>query len=120
MKMKKLVSWVEVPAIKFDRAVGFYNSVFKLNMQKNDYGKEKMAFFPEGEGAISYAENFMPSENGVLVSFNVPDSIDDTIVRIEKGGGSVLHPKTKIEAPDRDFFAVCLDSEGNRIGLYGK
>lgn len=118
--MEKLISWVEIPAANFDRAVDFYNSTLKLNLEKQDFGSEKMACFPSGEGAISFAPNFKPSDNGSLVSFNVPDSIDETLYRVEKMGGRTIIPKTKIEAEGRDFFAVCIDSEGNKIGLYGK
>ncbi|MFO8022306.1 MAG: VOC family protein [Perlabentimonas sp.] len=118
--MEKLISWVEIPAANFDRAVDFYNSALKLNLQKQDFGTEKMACFPTGEGAISFAPDFKPSENGVLVSFTASDSIDETLVRIEKNGGKTIIPKTKIEADGRDYFATCLDSEGNKIGIYGR
>lgn len=118
--MQKLITWVEVPAVDFDRAVNFYNSVFLLNLSKEDFGNEKMAFFPNNEGAISYASNFKPSENGVLVSFTAPDNMEKTLERIKNVGGKILQPKTKIEAEGRDFFAICTDSEGNKIGLYGK
>ncbi len=117
--MQKLISWVEIPATDFDRAVSFYNSAFHLNLTKMDFGSEKMAFLPNDEGAISYAPNFNPSENGVLVSFNTPDNIDETMKRIEINGGKLIRPKTKIEAEGRAYFAICLDSEGNKIGLYG-
>ncbi|MFW6327401.1 MAG: VOC family protein, partial [Bacteroidota bacterium] len=53
--MQKLITWVEIPAVDFDRAVEFYNTVFKLNLSKEDFGQEKMACFPNDEGAISYA-----------------------------------------------------------------
>ena len=118
--MQKLISWVEVPATDFDRAVEFYNAVFKLQLKKQDFGQEKMACFPGDEGAISYAPGFKPSENGVMVSFTAPDTIDDTISRMERNGGKVIQPKTKIEAEGRAFFAVGIDSEGNKIGIYGE
>jgi len=118
--MQKLISWVEIPAVDFDRAVEFYNSVFKLNLTKVDFGQEKMACFPNDEGAISYAPKFKPSKDGVLVSFTTPDNIEATILRIESKGGNILQSKTKIEAEERDFFAICSDSEGNKIGIYGK
>ncbi|WP_321307211.1 VOC family protein [Marinifilum fragile] len=118
--MQKLISWVEIPATNFDRAVKFYNFVFKLNLQKEDFGQEKMACFPNGEGAISYAPNFKPSENGVMVSFTALDTIEATIQRIESNGGKTLQPKTKIEVEGRDYFAICTDSEDNKIGIYGK
>ena len=118
--MQKLITWVEIPAVDFDRAVEFYNSVFKLNLTKVDFGQEKMACFPNDEGAISYAPNFKPSKDGVLISFTTPDNIEATILRIESKGGNILQSKTKIEAEGRDFFAICTDSEGNKIGIYGK
>ncbi|MEE4197888.1 MAG: VOC family protein [Bacteroidales bacterium] len=118
--MQKLISWVEIPAINFDRAVEFYNSVFNLNLPAEDFGDEKMACFPNGEGAISCAPDFNPSKEGVMVSFTVPDTIEATIKRIESKGGKILQPKTKIEAEGRDYFAICTDSEGNKIGIYGK
>jgi predicted enzyme related to lactoylglutathione lyase len=46
--MEKLISWVEIPAANFDRAVDFYSSAFKLDLQKQDFGTEKMACFPTG------------------------------------------------------------------------
>ncbi|MFW5687526.1 MAG: VOC family protein [Bacteroidota bacterium] len=116
--MTKLISWVEIPAADFTRAVNFYNKVFKLNLEPMDWGEEKMACFPGGEGAISFAPGFNPSESGTLVSFQVRDSIEETISRIQAEGGRVLQPKTKIEAEGRGWFCTFLDSEGNKVGLY--
>lgn len=117
--MKKIISWVEIPAEDFNRAVEFYNNVFKLNLKPMDFGEEKMACFPNDEGAICYSDGFKPSKDGVLVSFNTSNDLDDTILRIMENKGEILQPKTKIEAEGRGFFALFIDSEGNRIGLYG-
>ncbi|MFW5663724.1 MAG: VOC family protein [bacterium] len=116
--MTKLISWVEIPALDFTRAVNFYNKVLNLNLEPMDCGDEKMACFPDGEGAISLAPGFKPSENGVLVSFNVSDTMEETMRRIESTGGVILQPKTKIEAEGRGYFCTFLDSEGNKVGLY--
>ena len=117
--MEKLIAWVEIPSDDFERAVKFYSSVFKLDLEPIDCGNgEKMACFPTGEGAIVHSPYAKPSENGVIVSFAVPDSIETAILRIEQKNGKVVIPKTKIEAEGRGYFAVCTDSENNRIGLY--
>jgi len=116
--MKKLIEWVEIPTADFKRAVNFYNKVFELSMEEIDCGTEKMACFPTGEGAIFYKQGYEPSEKGIIVNLTVPDNIEQTSVRIEKNAGKMLMPKTKIEAEGRGFFALCLDSEGNKIGLY--
>ncbi len=118
--MKKFVSWVEIPAVDFDRAVCFYKNVFEIDLETVDCGFEKMACFPNGEGAISFAKGFKPSKNGVLVSLNTGNDLEGTIERIVKNGGEITTSKTKIEAEGRGYFAVFIDSEGNRMGLYGE
>lgn len=117
--MKNLISWVEIPAADFDRAVKFYNAVLNFNMEALDFGKEKMACFPGGEGAISFAPDFKPSVNGTLVSFNAENKLDEMLEVIENNGGKIVMPKTKIEAEGRGYFALFIDSEGNKLGLYG-
>jgi predicted enzyme related to lactoylglutathione lyase len=117
--MDKLIAWVEIPSADFERAVKFYSSVFKMELTPIDCGNgEKMACFPTGEGAVVYSPHAKPSENGTVVSFTVPDSIDAAILRIEQENGKVIIPKTKIEAEGRGYFAVCMDAENNKIGLY--
>jgi len=115
----KLISWVEIPALDMQRATLFYNNVLKLNMEVQDFGSEKMACFPSGEGAISQAPDFKPSDNGVLVSLNTEDDLDGTLDRITEHGGKVVLGKTKIEAEGRGYFSIFLDCEGNKLGLYG-
>ena len=116
--MKKIIEWVEIPTTNFKRGVQFYNAVFNLSLEELDFGTEQMACFPSGEGAIFHKEGYDPSDKGVIVSFSVPDSIELAAERIKKNGGKIIVPKTKIEAEGRGYFALCLDSEGNRIGLY--
>lgn len=117
--MTKIISWVEIPAQNFERAVNFYKEVLKIDLQVFDYGEEKMACFPNGEGAISFAPGFNPGKDGALVSFNAENDLEGAIERIEANGGSIVQPKTKIEAEGRGYFAVFIDCEGNRAGLYG-
>ncbi|GHT58061.1 glyoxalase [Bacteroidia bacterium] len=118
--MDKLIAWVEIPTADFERAVKFYNSVFKMELTVIDCGDsdEKMACFPTDEGAVVHSPYAKPSENGAIVSFTVPDSIEATISRVEQGNGKVIIPKTKIEAENKGYFALCTDCEGNKIGLY--
>ena len=80
-----------------------------------------MAFFPDEDrlapGAISWAADFLPAKNGVLVHLNV-DDMDATLALIKANGGSIVREKTKIESEDRGYFAMFSDSEGNTLGLY--
>ncbi|MGE0090386.1 MAG: VOC family protein [Bacteroidales bacterium] len=117
--MQKLISWVEIPAVDFDRAVKFYNAVLKIDMQIFDCGNEKMACLPTGEGAISFAPDFKPSKNGTLVSLNTGNDLDGAIERVVANNGTIFLPKTKIEVENRGYFALVIDCEGNKVGLYG-
>lgn len=118
--MKKLIEWVEIPTASFKRGVNFYNAVLKLSLEEMDFGTEQMACFPTGEGAIFYKEGYLPSDQGSVISFTVPDSIEETSLRVEEHGGKMIIPKTPIDENGRGYFAVCIDSEGNKIGLYEK
>lgn len=117
--MKSIITWIEIPANNLQRAVKFYGNVFNWELEIQDWGTEKMACLPNDAGAISWAPGFNPSKDGVLVSLNTGKELDAVINRIIQNGGSVLIPKTKIEAENRGWFATFADSEGNRVGLYG-
>ena len=111
--MKKLIAFFEIPAADFRRAIDFYETVLNMKLPTCECEEEKMAFFTEGDefvGAVS-------SEKGVLIHFNV-DEIEPTLETILKKGGKVVIPKTKIEAEGRGYFAVFVDTEGNRVGIY--
>lgn len=119
--MKNLVAFFEIPAANFEHAVKFYEIVFGIELSVMDCGTEKMAFFPpengQCPGAISWAGDFRPSMDGVLVSLHV-ENMETAILAIEENGGRIIRSKTKIEAEGRGYFALFTDSEGNRMGLY--
>lgn len=122
--MKNLVTWFEIPAIDFTRAVKFYEQVFDLKLKVCEYEHEKMAFFPEEKfnncGMISKAKDFNPSTNGVVIYFDATNKIDQLIKQVKNTGGEILKDKCKIDAEGRGHFALIKDSEGNRIGFYSE
>ncbi len=117
--MENLIAWVEIPSEDFNRAVAFYKQLLQMELEIIDCDTEKMACFPGGEGAIINAKGYTPSREGVLVSLNTGKKLDATIKRIEELDCEITIPKTKIQAEGRGYFAVFIDCEGNRIGLYG-
>ncbi len=121
LKSMKRVAFFEIPALNFERAVVFYERVLNIELLRMECSSEQMAFFPEEEGvypgAISRAEGFLPSSAGVLISLFVED-MDKALSRVVQNGGSVVRSKTKIDAEDRGFFALFMDSEGNQVGFY--
>jgi len=122
--MKNLITWFEIPAKDFKRAVNFYEKLLGHKLKIYECETEKMAFFPEKDfgncGMISQAKGFNPSEDGVVIYFDATDNLDDLILRTKKAGGKILKDKCKIEAEGRGHFALVKDSEGNRIGYYSE
>jgi predicted enzyme related to lactoylglutathione lyase len=52
-----------------------------------------------------------------LVYINASPSIQTVLDKVEKAGGKVILPRTKMPA---GFIAVIIDSEGNKIGLHAE
>lgn len=118
--MKNWIVFFEIPASDFRRAVDFYETVLDIKLSVFECEYEKMACFTEkGEtvGAISYATGFIPSENGVLIHFEIKD-MDKSLDKVIRKGGRIVIPKTKIEVENKGYFALFTDSEGNRVGFY--
>ncbi|MFW6290269.1 MAG: VOC family protein [Mariniphaga sp.] len=118
--MERLISWVEIPAEDFDRAVEFYSTILATEFKTEEKGKEKKAYFPTGEGVIFSTPGFKPSKNGVIINFDVGNRLDETIEKIQQNGGFITRAKTQIKAEGQDYFALFIDSEGNRLGLNGR
>lgn len=120
--MKNLINFFEIPTSDFDRGVKFYSNLLRIELQKNDYGSEKMAFFPETDfnvrGAIVYAQGYLPSNQGTILSFNTDGRMDDILSDLEKIGGKLILPKTKIDCENQGYCSIIEDSEGNKIGLH--
>lgn len=120
-----LIGWVEIPVTDMQRAVAFYQSVFNINLQVQDFGGLQMAFFPFFEKTIGscgalvkHSEYYKPSQDGVLVYFTAfSGDLSIELKRVEASGGKVLIPKRQI-SPSHGFMGVFLDSEGNRIALH--
>lgn len=121
--MNKLIAFFEIPVTDFKRGISFYENVLGCKLNVCEWETEKMAFFTNEKGshigALSYAQDFKPSRNGVLIHFHT-DEINNKLKSVVQNGGTVLIPKTKIESDDFGYFAVFIDSEGNKIGLYAK
>lgn len=119
--MRNLVSFFEIPVIDFSRAVNFYENLLETKLSICECEEEKMAFFPEDSnvnGALSYAENFNPGKDGVLIHFNAVGQLDTILEKAFNNGGKIHTSETKIEAEGKGSFAIIIDSEGNKIGFY--
>lgn len=119
--MKNFVSIVEIPATDITRSVSFYQAILDIEIQTIDMQGTEMGIFPsDGQSAsvvITKGEGYEPATDGVLVHLNGGDNLQTVLNKVEKNGGKILLPKTLIDE-ENGYFALFLDSEGNRMGVH--
>jgi len=121
--MANVINWFEIPAANFDRAVKFYNQVLgaELTPFDNEARGLKMGFFPAERGVVggcvTHGKGYKPSAEGALVYLNGGDDLGGPLSRVEKAGGKVEMPKTKL-SDEVGYMAIFIDSEGNRVALH--
>jgi predicted enzyme related to lactoylglutathione lyase len=118
--MKSFISLFEIPATDISRAVSFYEAILDINIEKMEAQGMEMGIFPyEGQmvtGVIMKVEGYKPSANGVVIYLNGGDNLQHILDKVEKNGGKIIVPKTA-HADENGFFALFLDTEGNKLGL---
>lgn len=119
--MENLVSIVEIPSIDFSRAVTFYQAILDISIKEMDMDGIQMGLFAADEHAVSAAviksPDYKPSADGVTVYLNGGNDLQKVLDKITPNNGKVIIPKTAI-GPDMGFYAIFLDTEGNKLGLY--
>lgn len=123
---QNMVGWFEIPVLNLERAKAFYDKVFQIEIQVQDFGGTKMGWFPWAEGKTGAAGSlilqpdwYKPSNiDGVLIYFASTD-VQNELDRIEAAGGKILKPKTQI-SPEVGYMGLFLDTEGNRIALHSR
>ncbi|UII79417.1 VOC family protein [Flagellimonas sp. CMM7] len=118
--MKSFVSLFEIPATDVSRAVNFYQRILDINIEVMEMPGMEMGIFPYEEqlvtGIIIKGEGYKPSSDGVTIYLNGGDDLQIILDKIEKNGGKIMVPKTA-HADESGFFALFLDTEGNKMGL---
>lgn len=114
------LTWFQVPAVDFRRAVSFYNAVLQKTLREETMDGDVMGLFPYTDGgvggAVTQAAYLQPSENGTNVFLRVDGELNEALDRVAKAGGKLLTPKTAL--PGMGYYAIIRDTEGNRIGLH--
>lgn len=122
LKLKDYVSWFEIPAINIMRSSGFYNEIYDIQMDVTEVNGYAMAFFPAEKGiggAIVSGEGSIPSDKGPLIYLNGGKDLDLVLSKVDTAGGRVILPKTLINK-EVGYFALFLDTEGNKMALHSK
>lgn len=118
--MKSYISMFEIPATDISRAINFYQAILDIKIEKMDVEGMQMGILPyEGQiltGVIIKADGYKPSADGVTIYLNGGDNLQVILDKVEKIGGKVITPKTA-HADGSGFFAIFLDSEGNKMAL---
>lgn len=116
-------AWIEIPVSDMERAVAFYEAVFKVQLHQVDFGGILMAWFPDqgrdvpgATGSLVKQETYIPSKEGTLVYFHSED-VQNELDRVETAGGTIYQPKTLI-SEEYGYMGVFIDSEGNRVALH--
>ena len=122
------ICWFEIPVEDSARAKKFYETILGIEMQTQfiEETKEELTFFPfkpgvvratsgKVSGVLTKTDRNKPAGYGTIVYLDAEPPIQKVIDKVESAGGKVLNPKKKIMA---GYFAVILDTEGNRVGLF--
>jgi uncharacterized protein len=119
--MNKVFSYVAIPAADFTRAFTFYDAVTRGSIHTNPDTPFPMAYFVDAEnnnvGHLFELDAFRPSVNGTIVYMQLDKDLNDTLTRVTAAGGKIIMPKTLI-APGKGYWAMFLDTEGNKLALH--
>jgi len=119
--MHNMINWFEIPVADFDRAMRFYSAVAGAALEPMDLDGTKMGMLPADgrnvSGAIVQGDGYTPSTEGTLIYLSGGEDLSPMLARVAEAGGSVIVPKTQI-SPEFGFFALFIDTEGNKIGLH--
>jgi predicted enzyme related to lactoylglutathione lyase len=119
--MKNMISIVEIPTADFPRAVAFYKAILDINIEEVDMEGVKLGLFPNsGEGVsvqLISGSDYKTSADGTVVYLNGGNDLQKVADKIKANGGKIVVPKTGI-GPDMGFFAMFIDTEGNKVGLH--
>lgn len=118
--MKSYISMFEIPATDISRAINFYQALLEIKIEKMDVEGMQIGILPyEGQmitGVIIKADAYKPSSDGVTIYLNAGENLQVVLDRVEKNGGQIILPKTA-HADESGYFAIFLDSEGNKMAL---
>lgn len=118
--MKSYISMFEIPATDIARAINFYQALLDIKIEKMNVEGMQIGILPyEGQiltGVIIQANGYKPSADGVTIYLNGGDNLQIILDKVEKNGGKVISPKTA-HADGSGFFAIFIDSEGNKMAL---
>jgi predicted enzyme related to lactoylglutathione lyase len=117
---RNVVVWFEIPARDFDRAAGFYETIFGETLKRENFDGKRLGVFgyeqPNVSGCVMEAPELAGREGGTVIYLNCDGRLAEIAGRVEAAGGRLLTPR--IDLPGVGAFLHIRDSEGNRVGLH--
>lgn len=133
--------WVQIPAHNVQRAADFYTGVFNFGFffeSLNDIPHAVFQADAKGNrpvnGALVEVKDKPAEAQGCVLFFDATGRFETLVENIERNGGKILVKKTlitkKLDATSglipntyidgkTGYFVHFMDSEGNKMGLYG-
>ncbi len=119
--MNNLISIVEIPVTDFSRAVKFYQAISGLAIEEMEMDGNQMGVLPNEEGTVNVVlvkgKDYNPTADGAVIYLNAGNDLQAMLNKVEQNGGQVILPKTEI-SPEMGYFALFIDTEGNKLGLH--
>jgi uncharacterized protein len=82
-----------------------------------------MGVLPNAEGTVNVVlakgSDYKPTTDGAVLYLNAGDDLQPMLDKVKQNGGQVIVPKTQI-SPEMGFFALFIDTEGNKMGLHSQ
>ena len=117
--MNNLISIVEISVTDFARAVKFYQTVLGIAIEEMD--GNQMGVLPNDEGTVNVVlvkgNDYKPTTDGAVLYLNAGNDLQPMLDKVAQNGGQVIVPKTEI-SPEMGYFALFIDTEGNKLGLH--
>lgn|GEM_PF-42376 len=121
INVQNLVSIIEIPTSDLKRAITFYKSILTVNIEEAEMGDVKMGILPSEEGTVNVVlangKDYKPTTNGSVLYLNGGENLQTILDKVEPNGGQIIVPKTEI-SPEMGYFALFIDTEGNKMGLH--
>ena len=135
------ITWIQIPAEDLKRAATFYEKVFGASFFFEVLNNIPHAVFKEDKngkkllnGALIKITEKITSGVGPILFWDATGDFETIIKRIKENGGEVIKTKKLIKKKESEtsstipntyidkkpgYYAHFIDSEGNKMGLYG-
>ncbi len=105
----------EIPADDIERAKSFYSTLFGWEIKKIP-GMDYWMITTCGEKTVDGGLMKRQTPQQTITNYVDVPSVEKYTAVIEKLGGKVIFPRTAV--PEMGYFAICLDTENNPLGIW--